>query len=286
MSYSTLLLTLLLTGFGPAGWAQRTPDRRPMLAVKQFGEFLKRFYYEQTPDQRPLTMDSLRALYPRRAYLLSLFDARDGRLTTQPAYKRAVDAFVTDLAESTERPPDPYANVLAETPFRVLFRGQSDTLTARWRMVRIDKAHGWRLVGLTAPFLALSDDGKPDTAAVHVRKQDTTQTPDRPLTLPPGTHETSFLAFHHVVRQGQDLRLLLSDSLSHTATGRAFVRAVRRRELVLTETGRVSLFLRAGSGWVVRVDEFPRDDDNSGWLISDLYGPLSPSTLPAGLTFR
>jgi hypothetical protein len=268
-----LFITLWVEIFGQKSWSQSLPIQTTQ-PVKQIEEFLKRFYYEQTPDQRPLTTDSLRALYPRRAYLLSLFDAKDSRRTTQPSYKQAIDTFVTELSEADEKPDDLYANVLIETPFRASYRGKAETLTVFWQMTHIGRAQGWRMVGLAAPFLTASTD-----TSKAPPSGDTTQLVTRPLTLSPNTHETSFLEFHRVIKQGHDLRLLLSDSLGQTGIGRAFIEAVRQRELRLIETERVSLFIPTKSGWIVRVDEFPRDNENSGWLISDLYGTRSLSRL-------
>ncbi|QIP15428.1 hypothetical protein G8759_23740 [Spirosoma aureum] len=272
-----LFIALWVGIFGQKSWSQSVPIQTTQ-PVKQIEEFLKRFYYDQTPDQRPLTTDSLRALYPRRAYLLSLFDAKDSRRTTQPSYKQAIDTFVTELSEAEEKPDDLYANVLVETPFRASYRGKTETLTVFWQMTHIGRAQGWRMVGLAAPFLTASTD----TSKAPL-SGDTTQRASRPLTLSPNTHETSFLEFHQVIKQGHDLRLLLSDSLGQTGVGQAFIEAVRQRELRLIETERVSLFILTQSGWIVRVDEFPRDNENAGWLISDLFGNRSPSRLPPEL---
>lgn len=268
------------------GWAQSSPNRTTQ-PVKQFEEFLKRFYYQQTPDQHPLTTDSLKALYPRRSYLLSLFDANDSR-RNEPTFRRAVDAFATEMADSDEQPTDLYAQLLAETSFQITFHGRPQSLTACWQMVRANKAQGWRLVGLNAPFLEKASD-------VNSAESDSLSSPkptlaipndtirNRPLTVAPNAHETSFLAFHSMVKQGHDIRLLMSDSLSQTAAGQALARAVYQHRLTVTETERVTFYVLTRPGWVVRVNEFPRDADNSGWLISDLYGPLSPSKLPPEL---
>jgi hypothetical protein len=282
------LFVVLVLLVGRVGWAQPSPNPTTQ-PIKQFEEFLKRLYYQQTPDQRPLTTDSLRALYPRQSYVLSLFDAKDPR-RTESAYQRAVDAFATELADSPEKPVDLYAHLLAETAFRITFRGQSGVLMAYWKMVHVHKAQGWRLIGVKAPLLESSfetatpgADPLNDTKQEQASSADSAQPANRPLTLPPNAHETSFLSFHHLVKQGQDIQLVLSDSLRQTTAGRALVRAVRCHELIVPDTERVTFFVPTGPGWVVRVDEFPRNEANSGWLISDLYGPLAPAALPPEL---
>ncbi len=41
------------------------------------------------------------------------------------------------------------------------------------------------------------------------------------------------------------------------------------------------LYLNTRRNWVLRLDDFVRNKDNSGWLIADLYGGALPTRPPA-----
>ncbi|MGM9506764.1 hypothetical protein ACS5NO_03525 [Larkinella sp. GY13] len=245
-------------------------------------DFLHRLNYQQTPTQQ--AFDSLsRLTYPRERYLRMLFNEDDPRLNARsgrhsPAYQTLVDEFVSTIANDTAAVllPKDTEQLFGEVEYTVLYKNTPQKVTFFLKRNRTDSYSDWKIIDAEAPFLKAS---RTDTMRL-----DTSRRNDRSLFISSETHETRFLNLFNFLRNRENL---LAFTLSAYPVSKTLIRlskAVQDGSLTLQQTQKVHLYLDIRRGWLLKLEDFHREKENAGWLITDLYSVEYRTPLPAALS--
>ncbi|TAE21397.1 MAG: hypothetical protein EAZ91_25315 [Cytophagales bacterium] len=254
----------------------QTPASFMTRNVAFVSEFIKRLNYQRTPDNQP--MDSVnRQLYLREPYLRELFDQDDARLNPRSpsyslAYKTTVDDFVTDVVRDTASVflPDAHEQLFAQVEYTVRFRDTTLPATLYLKRFRNGRAYDWKI---------LDSENRLPTGR---RRQSVASRADSVpnLFIASETHETRFLNLLGHMRSRRNLLQLMPVGQPVSPALRALAEGVSDSTVTVERTASVHLFLNTHRNWVLQLDDFVRAKDNSGWLITNLYGGTSPAKLP------
>lgn len=219
-----------------------------------------------------------RQMYPRNRYTRSLFDEQDPRTSPRSGkfnrvYDQMVNKFVDEVASDTAQLyiPEVANKLFGDVTYSVRYKGALKPIRFYLVMTRTEKYYEWKIIDVEAPFLK---PASPDTIQQYVSKRDTL------LFIASQTHETQFLALYNHMHARRNLMSFAIDN--PLARGRlvALSRAIENGTLIIETTQSVSLYLNTGRGWVLRLNDLNREKENSGWLITELYGvPACPYCL-------
>lgn len=245
------------------------------------GDFLARLNYQRTPNHQEF--DSLsRLAYPRERYVRMLFNEDDPRLKLNsgrysPAYQALVDEFVTVVATDTAAVlvPKDAEQLFGEVEYSVLYRNTPQKIRFFLKHNQIGSGFDWKIIDAEAPFLKLS---KADTVTVDTVKRNNPR-----LYISSQTHETRFLNLYKFLISRENLLAFTLESYPVSPTLQRLFKAFRDGSITLQETEKVSLYLDIRRGWLLKLNDFHREKENAGWLITDLYSIGYQSPLPAAI---
>ncbi|SOD99730.1 hypothetical protein [Spirosoma fluviale] len=244
-------------------------------------DFINRLNYRRTPMNQ-IVDSSSRQMYPRVRYIRSLFDEQDPRTSPRSGkfnriYEQLVNEFVDEVASDTAQVyiPEIARNLFGDVTYSVRYKGVLKSIRFYLVMTRTEKYYEWKIIDVEAPFLKPAST---DTVQQYVAQRDTL------LFIASQTHETQFLALYNHLHARRNLMAFAIDN--PPARGRlvALSKAIENGSLSVETTQSVSLYLNTGRGWVLRLNDLNREKENSGWLITELYGHNSLSLLPPLLT--
>lgn len=223
------------------------------LQVKQFDEFLNRFNYKS--DWKGNLMDEgFAAKYPRARYLSFLFNQEDNRFKNpnDSSYRKQVQQFINEITEAdSQMYISLYSGqVKSHALVHVNYKGKAQLCTITLMPeVLDDRSAKWVICEVKSTFFS----GFADSLKTNF--------------IAPNSHETSFInlkrlenlsnpIFFYPQNINSDPSLLF---LTEVACGRITINHIEKLSYEISFPG-----------WVITVEEFLRNNYNSGWLISDL----------------
>ncbi|MFN8348781.1 MAG: hypothetical protein U0X91_27530 [Spirosomataceae bacterium] len=250
---------------------RRAPESYMVWQVKHLSEFVARFNYERLPNGQPFT-DSSRRVYPREQYVRMLFNEDDPRFRKNKSaaatfYTLQVEEFINAVTEQRIKIPA-QASLEAIAKIRVTYNNQPDTLTVRLKkFYTTDSASYWQVIQIQRPHL--------------LRDTLRSACPDsiKRLDFPPNAHEVSFLPLLRGLNDYKSFCSFTSPAVHPSTdwqrTEAAFQKGLLQAEAVVSTT----IYVPVGTEWLLELNEFVREKDNSGWLITNLIH-RSPKTQP------
>ena len=237
-----------------------SPESWMVWQIKHISQFLERFDYQKLPDGSAFT-DSTRQLYPREHYVRSLFNQEDVRLTKGKVngYTVLVDEFLEQVCEKNSMYIGQQSALSAIVPCLVQMLDKTDTLFfSLKKYYRTDSASYWQVEGVKLPSMLqkVKVVASRDTIKRHY--------------LEPNAHEVAFLPLlRSMVDNGSILRVV-PDSLRSQPALQILETVLREKKIVITVMLPPTIFLETPHGWEIQLNDFIRETDNSGWLISNL----------------
>ena len=232
-------------------------ERNYHLNVKQFNEFVDRFNYKT--DFKGNKIDStFKSKISREKYLDLLFNVEDSRLIQNDlnysdAYAKLKNEFVHEVV-TNDCFIDKYSvKIIAEAKSQVTYNNNPVEVCVFLNQEIIDNGVKWVLLSVKADFL-------------NVLKQDTVLL----RFIPPTSNETNFISLkrafddksyqHYYSYHGYTF-----DPLS------AFLFAVNNGSIQFQYVNEIVYHILDIPGWKIKIKEFNRNTENSGWLIDDIY---------------
>jgi len=264
-------LTYTSEPFMVVRWAAPEPF---MLSRLDFtDDFRKRFNYETAPTGKKMD-DTLRRQVSRKVCLESLFDQTDARVNKRMNFDRryyqAKEILIDQILENDLYLPGMDSTLYASVNFTADYMGKEVSGTMYLKKVKAPYSFRWKIIDASVPFLRAQKDSEyvttvlADTTLKYIRSN---------------AHETNFLSLYSLLRSGTPLLKLTDESGIDNPALVALSKSIQTKQCVLDQFS-VLIFIPVTNNWVVRLENFTRESENSGWLISDLYSELSSSQLP------
>jgi hypothetical protein len=230
--------------------ALQTP-KEYYLQVKQFGEFIDRFNYKSDWKGNRITDEFARKV-PRASYILYLMNSEDERLInpTDSSYRMLCSEFIAYV----DNPSNPQAISLFSGQVKAIVKANitynSKGHTASLEMIPEilpDRSAKWVISRVETDLFRFS----PDSLQKHF--------------IAPNSHETNFINLRKL-NGTTNPYYYTSSVLTKTIL---FLKEVEQKRIIIQNTEKVTYYIHF-SGWEITVEEFNRNSNNSGWLISDI----------------
>lgn len=216
--------------------------------VKQLNQFLERFNHREDVKGNPIEKsDPLE----RQQYIAALFDLEYIK-TVNDAQKDSIRLFLNQVTSPKTATLLEYhqEDWFAEIAGVVQYKGKEHKLTLLMNVIgNKSKGFEWRLAGINAPFL-----------------ESITSTEKDPI-IPPNSNETNFMVLTKVFGNKESLEKLIAEDYSANNLY-SFINAIEEGRLTWKYSQKISYHFLQIKDWVVQVDWYNRDSNNSGWLIS------------------
>jgi len=228
----------------------KTPENQ-VQEVKQLDDFYDRFNAERLPNGQKAP-DSLKAAAARAIYIEKLVNSEDARW--QKNAERAKLTRFLRLVCDDKHPL--FLNKFDEQIYCIASCGVDyfGTVTLAELLFHrkvAKEAHQWILQGASDSFIEQFQQKLEQRSIVS------------------NAHETNFLSLSNALHAGVALRSYTDSTFRFDALS-AFIFAVDSKLVKFNECERVTVFLTGIKGWAIKLEDFTRENGNSGWLISDL----------------
>ena len=239
----------------------RSPESWMVWQIKHVSQFMERFDYQKLPDGSSFT-DATRQLYPREQYLRDLFNQEDIRLTKGKInkYTVLVDEFLEQVCQKDSVLIGQKPILTATAPALVQMSDKLDTLYfSLKKYYRPDSASNWQVEGVKLPLILqkLTVVVSNDTIKRH--------------SLEPNAHEVAFLPLLRSMVDYNSILRIVPDSLHSQKTSFQILESLlKEKKIVVTVMLPPTIFLETPQGWEMQLNDFIRETDNSGWLITNL----------------
>lgn len=257
-----LLFPISLLGQKKASHLLKThsPESWMIWQIKHVSQWIERFDYQKLPDGSAFT-DSTRQLYPHEQYVRGLFNQEDLRLTKGKVnkYTVMVDEFLEQIYQKDTIFIGHQPALSAIAPCLVQLFDKSDTLFFSLRKYyRSDSGSYWQVEGVKLPAMLpkLKIRASKDAIIRHY--------------LEPNAHEVAFLPLLRSMVDDSSILRIVPDSLHSQKELQILESVLEEKKMVITIMLPPTIFIETLQGWDIQLNDFIRETDNSGWLISNL----------------
>ena len=260
MRYILFLSFILFQYFQSAANAQElivsnknnaTP-RDLIIKVSQFGQFVKRFNYEEDFWGNEIS-PSFSKKISRQEYIALLFNNQDTRLNnSESPYIKLKQEFINDVTKNkikTSRVSDSlYSVAICE----VLYNNQISTIKIELKQQLTKRGIAWVINDVFAPFFY---DAHNDTNSTFF--------------IPPTSNEVNYI---HLKKLFDEKDSLTSYAYRGYTCNRLsiFFQLLHSGNIKFNHVVSITYIIADVSNWNVHVKEFRREGDNSGCLIDNI----------------
>jgi hypothetical protein len=236
---------------------QKNNEEIFLARTKQLNEFIDRFNLKTDFRGNPADAAFLSAM-PREKMLSMLFDLKDPRTVKgntgfDQAYSDLKKAFIAETSGRDLKIGKFSPGVIAEARTRVTYKGQPTFVSLFLHQENAGKGGvKWVLAGVSSEVF---DIFRQDTAMVRF--------------IPPSSHETDFINLKRALEDTDHLD-------GYAASGfepdflTTFFFCIKTGLMRFEYVEKVVYHIIDIPGWYFKVEDFNRNELNSGWLISDL----------------
>ncbi|MDF7821818.1 hypothetical protein P1X15_29645 [Runella sp. MFBS21] len=241
----------------------RAPENWMVWQVKHVSQWIDRYNHERLPDGTAFT-DSSRLLYPREQYIRWLFNALDPRLQKNgsASYKMLVNDFIEESCSSKPLLISHQPALTAMVPILVQTTNpQKDTITVSLqKRYRADSVAYWEVerVRFSKGFKLPKQLTSPDRATKR-------------LYLPPNAHEVAFLPLRQLMIDSLTIARLTPDLGQSQSELLQLETLLCQQKLTLLAMLPPTIWIDTQRGWKIQLNDFVRESENSGWLITGLW---------------
>ena len=256
MRLEQIIIFLLCFNFTEAQIIKSSDNKLPssiemIMQVKQFNQFIERFNYERTFDDKPI--DSVFASQiNRKQYINYLFNLSDKDLDSNLVYKNLKNSFIDEIIMNNLYLSKLLKNTYVVADCNVFFKGKKENLQLTLqKIVDKDSSSEWKIVSAFADFIKISS------------------IKDTNVYIPPNANETNFMRICDLLSDKQ----LISSYFYHSYEIdylSIFHYLLFTNQIELKNVKSINYYIFDIPNWIMVVSDFNRKSINSGWLISDL----------------
>jgi len=252
------LFSTIVRGFG-----QFTPkteylhaDANMIMNVKQFGQFIKRFNYEEDFDGNEIGPDFMSKV-PRNEYIGLLFNVKDTRFnpsaTGNLEYSKLVDEFIEFVCNGTHLIAGNSQNIYVLANCEISTHGKNTLLDLVLKRSIRNGGACWEIANVLNIDKIVPNDENPGNINF----------------IAPTSNEVNFTHLKRVFDDKENFEEYLDAGYRNDPLTR-LKNEVQSGSIEFHHVSKMSYFIFDVEGWAITVDEYIRDDINSGWLVSNL----------------
>lgn len=230
--------------------------RNYYLNVKQFNEFVDRFNYKT--DFLGNIIDSIfKSKVSREKYLELLFNNEDPRLVLSndnysDNYVKLKKEFIQEVVSNNYFIDKYSIEIIAEAKSLVSYKNRSQEISVYLNQEIVNDGVKWVILSIIADFL-------------NVLKQDTILL----RFIPPTSNETNFISLKRVFDDNNFQHYYFYNGFSYDPIS-TFLFAVNTDLVKFQYVNEIVYHIFNVNGWQLKIKEFNRATENSGWLIDDI----------------
>lgn len=231
-------------------------EEKIIVEVKQFGQFVKRFNYEEDFWGNPADSTFFKKI-TRETYVDLLFDKNDPRLdvndtTYTEAYTNLKNEFINEIVEKEIRIKPFSENLYARLHCSFAYQNQVRNVQLTLKQEIENQGYKWVLYQAHSDiFPAIHKD------SLHI------------AFIPPTNNELYFSRLKSVFRTTDVIANYTHKDYVYDGLS-TLLYLMKKEEMVFKSVNDIQYHIFDIPGWLVTVREFKRNSYNSGWLISDL----------------
>jgi hypothetical protein len=235
---------------------KKIPLENMILEVKQLDEFISRFNYQADFFGKPVS-ESFKKQFTRSAYINFLFNLEDKRLLQNSkdyseSYVNRKNKFIKDISGDKDKFIDPLSKeIYAIANCRIFYRNKPEIVNIILRRYIGADYVKWVIHSVDTRFLDL--------------KNEKTEL----VTLPPNSHETNFISLKKAFDKKINLTNIASEKFVYDQLSVLFF-LVSNDFIQFQHVEHLKFRICDFDNWSLIIDNFNRDSQNAGWLISDL----------------
>ena len=242
-----------------------TPTAEIVMKVKQFGEFIERFNYEKTPDNR--NVDSAFAkMINRQNYIFLLFNAEDERLKKNNeqsiAYQKTVSRFINHVVD-TVNPVflSRYSEqIYVEAVCKLKYKGKIKDATLLIQNEKVGQnILKWTIIAAKSNFL--SDLADSTIIPFDANKQEA---------IMPNAVETNLISLSRIFKNKEGFTSVFRNNFVQDNALNGFAHGIYSDKIQFMYVQNITYHILSIENWVFVMNEYNRNTKNSGWLISNL----------------
>jgi len=227
-------------------------ERNYHLNVKQFNEFVDRFNYKTDFKGNPID-SSFSLTFKRADYISLLFNNEDPRnIKKDSDYLNLINDFKQTVASNNLLINKYSLKIIAETKSLVVYKNQTHEIRIFLNQEIQNNGVKWVLLSVKADFL---DVLKEDTSLVRF--------------IPPTSNETNFISLKAALEDKNYQQYYAYSDYKYNQLS-SFLFALNTEQIKFQYVNDLIYHIFDIDGWYIRVREFNRSTENSGWLIEDI----------------
>ncbi len=241
----------------------RELPRNYLINVKQLSEFIDRFNFMKDFLNQDIGPE-FESIITRDDYIRLLFNNEDERLdpgNKNKFYPDLMNRFVRKVCSDSVYINPFSEQIYAELTCQVNIKGNKEELDLLLKR-EIDNGLKWAIISVDQNFR--------NEARYQSNKDQDTGREDRPkIYIPPLSNETNFIDLKTLLNDQKNLSdLSANDCVEENVSG--FYDMIRKGSVKFQYVKSLHYHILDIPGWVIVVENFRRNTDNSGWLISNL----------------
>jgi hypothetical protein len=229
-----------------------------ILKVSQFGQFIKRFNYEEDFWGNPISA-SFSKKVDRTEYINMLFNKLDRRLEkSSSVYSMQKDIFVKEVVKNNYKLSRTSDSLYSVAICEVNYKNRPTTIKLVLKQQKINHGLAWVIFDVSSDFL-YTDDNLSDSSKF----------------IPPTSNEVNYIHLKSLFEKNDSLASYAYPGYTCNRLS-IFFHLLHSGEIQYKYVTSVIYFVNDVPGWIFQVREFTRNGENSGWLIDDLYHNVLP----------
>jgi hypothetical protein len=233
-------------------------DKNLIMIVKQYGQFVKRFNYEEDFEGRIVNANFKKRI-DRANYIALLFNNKDPKLA-DTSYLTLMGEFIQHVVKDSIKINRLSENTFAFAKCQVSYKKDPGILFLSLHFEKVFQGYRWALFDASSDFLPLFQNSL-DTVKTN---------PDKLKFIPPTSNEVNFSHLRIIFEDNNNLPYYLSQ-FSRGKRMNALIDVAKSDDFKFNYVEKLKYYIFDISGWIIEVSEFIRDNENSGWLISNIW---------------
>jgi hypothetical protein len=233
-----------------------------ILKVSQFGQFVKRFNYEEDFWGKPIS-SSFEKKVNRQNYINLLFNTYDSRLDSASSsysneYRTLKNEFISFVVKNNYKINRTSDSLYTIAECEVFYHKTPATLKLILKQQFINKGMAWVITDVNDGFFYDADYDKGTISFI-----------------PPTSNEVNYVHLRSFFEKKDSLANYAYPGYKCNRLS-IFFHLLHNGEIQYNFVKSITYFICDIPGWIVQVREYNREGDNSGWLIENVIRNSQP----------